>query len=114
MRKSFSCHGLPQRLVTDNGPQFRAQDFKAFMEANGIKHQLTPPYHSASNGQVERMVQELKESLKDRPAGISISHQVSSFLLHGRTTPHTATSKTPAELLIKQIQELSYLCCAQR
>ena len=63
MRRSFSCHGLPQRLVTDNGPQFRAQDFKEFMQANGIKHQLTPPYHPAANGQVERMVQELKKVL---------------------------------------------------
>ena len=103
MRRSFSCHGFPQRLVTNNVPQFRAQDFKEFMEANGIKHQLTPPYHPASNGQVERMVQELKKSLKGRPAGRSISHQVSSFLLYYRTTPHIATGKTPAELLIKRI-----------
>ena len=63
MRRSSSCHGLPQRLVTDNGPQIGAQDFKEFIEANEIKHQLTPPYHSASNGQVDRMVQKLKKSL---------------------------------------------------
>ena len=82
------------------------------MEANGIKHQLTPLYHSASNGQVERMVQELKKSLKGRPAGRSISHRVSSFLLHYRTTPHTATGKTPAELLLIKripITKLSFL-----
>jgi hypothetical protein len=53
MRRSFSCHGLPQRLVSDNGPQFTAHEFQEFMRVNGIKHQLTPPYHPSSNGQAE-------------------------------------------------------------
>ena len=63
-RRTFSYTGLPLRVVTDNGPQFTSYEFKNFMSVNGIKHQLTPPYHPASNGQVERMVQEFKKSLK--------------------------------------------------
>ena len=50
MRKSFTYHGLPQRLVTDNGPQFKAYEFQDFMRSNGIKHQKSPPYHPATNG----------------------------------------------------------------
>ena len=69
-------HGLPHRLVTDNGPQFTSHDFQDFMKANSIKHQCTPPYHPASNGQAERFVRELKKSLKGRPQGRSVSHQV--------------------------------------
>ena len=61
MRRSFSSLGIPQRLVTDNGPQFVAGEFQAFMKANGIKHQRTPPYHPSSNGQAERLVQEFKK-----------------------------------------------------
>ncbi|XP_062521448.1 igE-binding protein-like [Corticium candelabrum] len=60
MRRTFSYHGLPRRLVTDNGPQFRSHEFQMFMKANGIRHQLTPPYHPSSNGRTERLVQELK------------------------------------------------------
>ncbi|XP_062515178.1 uncharacterized protein K02A2.6-like [Corticium candelabrum] len=102
LRRSFSCHGIPQRLVSDNGPQFVAREFQDFMRANGIRHQRTPPYHSASNGQAERFVQELKKSLKMRPPDQSISHQIPLLLLKYRTTPNTTTGKTPSELLMKR------------
>ena len=102
MRRSFATHGIPRYMVTDNGPQFRSEEFEQFMRSNGIRHQCTPPYHPATNGQVERMVQELKKSLKSKPSDRSWSHQVSLVLLHYRTTPHSVTSKTPAELLIKR------------
>ena len=95
MRRSFSYHGLPRRLVTDNGPQFRSHEFQMFVKANGIWHQLTPPYYPSCNGQAERLVQELKKGLKSRPTGRCISHQVSSFLLRYRATPNTTTGKAP-------------------
>ena len=102
MRRSFSFHGIPHRLVTDNGPQFIAHEFQEFVRTNGIKHQRTPPYHPASNGQAERLVQELKKSLKTKPGGRSISHQISLFLLKYRTTPNCTTGRTPAEMLRKR------------
>ena len=102
MRRTVSYNGLPLRVVTDNGPQFSSHEFKNFMSANEIKHQLTPPYYPAANGQVERMVQEFKESLKTKPTGKSVSHQVSIFLLHYRTTPNSTTGKIPAELMLKR------------
>ena len=89
-------------MVTDNGSQFTSHEFKNFMSAIGIKHQLTPPYHPASNGQVERMEQEFKKSLKTKPTGRSVRHQVSIFLLHYRTTPNSTTGKIPAELMLKR------------
>ena len=91
MRRIFSYHGLPQRLVTDSGPQFRSSEFQDFMKVNGIKHQLTPPYHPSSNGQAERMVKVFKKSMEGRPAGISIQHQISLLLLRYRTTANTTT-----------------------
>ena len=38
LRKMFAAHGLPQQLVSDNGPQFISDEFAAFMKSNGIKH----------------------------------------------------------------------------
>ena len=100
--RTFACHGLPERLVTDNGPQFTSQQFQEFMKANRIKHQLTPPYHPSSNGQAERLVQEVKKSLKTKPSSRTVSHQLSIFLLQYRTTPNCTMGKTPAELLMKK------------
>ena len=41
--------GLPDLLVSDNGPQFTAHEFADFVSANGIRHIRTAPYHPASN-----------------------------------------------------------------
>ena len=37
--------GLPDQLVSANGPQFTAHEFANFVNANGIQHNLTAPYH---------------------------------------------------------------------
>ena len=38
LRKLFSAYGLPEQLVSDNGPQFVAQEFGIFLKENGVKH----------------------------------------------------------------------------
>ena len=64
LRKMFAAHGLPQQLVY-NGPQFISEEFASFLKSNGIKHIRCAPYHPASNGAVERLVQ-IQESPKVR------------------------------------------------
>ena len=50
LRGLFAAHpGIPEQIVTDNGPQFIAEDV-TFTKRNGIKHIKTAPYHPASNG----------------------------------------------------------------
>ena len=58
----FSHYGLPEQLVSDNGPHFTSQEFAEFMNRNGIKHILCSPYHSPSNGLAEQFVQTFKMS----------------------------------------------------
>ena len=57
LRKLFAQHGLPEELVSNNGPQFIASEFEEFMRSNCVKHTKYAPFHPASNGQVERVVQ---------------------------------------------------------
>ena len=66
--------------MTDNGPSFISQEFKEFMEANGIKHVTIAPYHPSSNRLVERGVQTVKQGLKCTE-GDTIQDKLSKFCL---------------------------------
>ena len=56
LRVWFASHGIPKHVVTDNGPQFIAEEFKEFLRRNGVKHVKSAPYHPASNGLAERFI----------------------------------------------------------
>ena len=60
----FATHGLPRKVVTDNGPSFTSEEFRTFVSKNGITHITTAPYHPSSNGLAERAVQTVKRGLK--------------------------------------------------
>ena len=64
LRKLFAAYGLPEQLVSDNGPQFLSNDFATFVKMNGIKHIRCSPYHPSSNGVAERFVQTFKKAMK--------------------------------------------------
>ena len=105
LRKLFASHGLPEQLVSDNGPQFISDEFGEFMRSNGIRHIKSAPYHPARNGWVngmaERFVQIFKQALRAALAEKkSISWKLANFLLAYRSTPHALTGETPAVLLM--------------
>jgi transposase InsO family protein len=50
------------RIISDNGPQFPAKDFKEFIRLSGMRHVRTSPYYPQSNGKQERWHATLKES----------------------------------------------------
>ena len=50
LRYLFSCYGLSEQIVSDNGPQFISSEFNKFMKGNGIKNVRCSPYHPLSNG----------------------------------------------------------------
>lgn len=64
LRSWFAVFGLPETLVSDNGPQFTSEEMEVFLSKNGVKHVLVPPYHPASNGAAERTVQIVKRTLQ--------------------------------------------------
>ena len=39
-RKIFASFGVPESLVTDNGPSFVSEEFEQFLSKNAIKHKL--------------------------------------------------------------------------
>ena len=48
------------RIISDNGPQFIARDFKEFIRISGMTHVRTSPYYPQSNGKLERWHQSVK------------------------------------------------------
>ena len=48
------------RLISDNGPQFIARDFRHFVRLCGMTHVRTSPYYPQSNGKLERWHKTLK------------------------------------------------------
>lgn len=48
------------RMITDNGPQFIAKDFKEFIRISGMTHVRTAPYYPQSNGKLERWNRSIK------------------------------------------------------
>ena len=101
LRKLFSAYGLPEQIVSDNGPQFVAEEFATFLKLNGIRHIRCSPYHPSSNGGAERFIQTFKQAMKAGATSTPLfSQRLSSFLLTYRATPHATTNTPPCELFI--------------
>ena len=93
LKMMFATHGLPEVIV------LIMEEFSEFVCRNSIRHIRTPPYHPSSNGQVERAVQTFKDAMR-RESSDTLQTRVARFLFHYRTTPHTTTGISPAELMM--------------
>ncbi|KAI2665884.1 Transposon Tf2-6 polyprotein [Labeo rohita] len=60
----FRYYGLPEEIVSDRGPQFTSRLWRSFFNLLGVNISLTLGYHPQSNGQAERMNQELTRFLR--------------------------------------------------
>ena len=93
--------GFPETITTDNGPQFRSYEFEHWLQERGIGHVLTPLYHPQANGRVERFNQILKQGFKTGLVeGRSVGNALKSTLFHYRSTVHSVTGMSPAEIML--------------
>ncbi|XP_060067240.1 uncharacterized protein K02A2.6-like [Ylistrum balloti] len=53
----FSKYGIPDQVISDNGPQLASREFAKFSKDYGFQHTTTSPHYPSSNGQVKRMAQ---------------------------------------------------------
>jgi transposase InsO family protein len=96
--------GHTPRIISDNGPQFIAKDFKAFIRLAGFTHVRTSPYYPQSNGKIERFTRTLKSSAL-RPASpdsfLEAQRIVTAFLeYYNQVRLHSAVGYiTPADML---------------
>ena len=92
MTSMFARHGVPEVVVTDNGPQYASDTFRRFDAARGFLHTTSSPRFPQSNGEAERAVKTLKCLLAK-------SYNPYDTLLAYRSTP-LSNGYSPAELLM--------------
>lgn len=96
-RKSvFEEHGIPSKLVTDNGPQYSSAAFQEFSRNYGFVHVSSSPLYPQSNGMSERTVQTVKDLLQKCKESGQDPHLAMLCL---RSTPLSHDLPSPAELL---------------
>jgi transposase InsO family protein len=105
LQKALEKHpGEKPRIITDNGPQFIARDFKEFIRLVGATHVRTSPYYPQSNGKLERWHGSLKRECIRRACPASLEEarrRVTNFVTHyNHVRLHSAIGYlTPADKL---------------
>lgn len=97
MKSVFARHGIPDIVISDNGPQYASAEFRAFSESWDFQHLTSSPNHPQSNGQAERTVQTIKNMLKKSECSNSDPYIA---LLEYRNTPLEGIGLSPAQLLM--------------
>ena len=64
LKSIFATHGIPDIVISDNGPQFASTEFQKFTKEYGFTHTTSSPRYPQSNGEAERSVQTVKNLLK--------------------------------------------------
>ena len=99
------------RIISDNGPQFIAKDFKLFIRLSGMTHVRTSPYYPQSNGKLERWNRTLKATTIRPKAPSSLEEAreiVGAFVEHYNTVRlHSAIGYvTPTDKLAGREKEI--------
>jgi transposase InsO family protein len=85
-------YGIPDVVVSDNGPQFTSTEFQDLARELDFEHVTSSPHNAQGNGHAERAVQTAKRILKQNDPLIA--------LMCYRSTPCSTTGASPAELLM--------------
>ena len=103
LKDIFARFGLPEEIVSDNGPQFVSKEFETFLNKNGIRHVRSSPYHPQSNGKIERFHCYLKKHFRAAVSeGKSWEDELPSILMAYRSTCHPMTGASPDVMLFKR------------
>lgn len=122
-RAKETTPGARPRIISDNGPQFVARDFKEFVRISGMTHVRTSPYYPQSNGKQERFHKTLKTEcirpktpLSLNEARITVAdyvHEYNTKRLHsaiGYITPVDKLAGRAGEIFARRERLLAEAC----
>jgi hypothetical protein len=97
----YKRFGLPDKIISDRGPQFASHSFRELLKLLGITSSLTTAYHPQSDGATERMNQEIEDYLSiycaSYPEDWSTVLHTLEFTHNNRR--HADRTHTPFELM---------------
>ena len=96
LEEDFAHFRYPHTIVSDNAATFSSAEFREWCQYRSIKHRTGVPYHPATNGAPERLVQSLQQSLKN--SKLPPRPTLQEFLMQYRHTPLN-TGFSPSQLL---------------
>lgn len=98
-KQIFGEQGIPERVISDNGPHYSSSLFKQFAREWGFEHYTSSPRYPQSNGLAERCVQAMKSAFRK---AASSSRDLNMVLLCLRSTPIDHVIPSPGELLLNR------------
>ena len=97
LKHHFARHGIPDTVVSDNGPQFSSQQFRLFSRSWSFRHVTSSPGHSQSNGAAEAAVKVAKNMMKKC---LHAKEDPYLGLLNLRNTPEEGMTSSPTQRLM--------------
>ena len=98
-RNIFAVHGLPEKVMTDNGANLASEEFENFLETQGIQYRKVTPYWPQANAEVERFNRTIEKAMRTAHVeGRDWRTDMFTFLLNYRATPHAMTGASLAFL----------------
>ena len=98
-KRQFSRHGIPDSVVSDNGPNLTSAEFSRFSSDWEFEHITSSPYHSQSNGKAESAVDKAKKLLKKTKRDGSDHWKA---ILDWRNTPTDGMKSSPVQRLMSR------------
>ena len=96
-KSQFTRYGIPDTLVTDNGPQFSSEAFRDFTHHYGFRYCTSSPHYPQSNGRAEKAVQTIKSLVKKANDD---GKDIYLALVELRNTPINEQLGSPAQRLM--------------
>lgn len=97
LKTHFARYGIPDELVTDNGPQFTSSHFTAFTKKWEIDHITSSPHHPQGNGKAESAVKNAKRLIRKTSKANEDPYLA---ILAVRNTPQQGVESSPAQRLL--------------
>ena len=101
LRAMFATFGVPNKISSDCGPEFRATSTSDFLTRWGVFHRESAAYNPQSNGRAEAAVKTAKRLLRSNigPDGILNNDRLLRGLLQLRNTPDPDCKLSPAQII---------------